>query len=159
MTMSWSFQINNGDLQIGSNGLNTVSDTAKLVQDLTCDLLEPEGTDPLHPGYGSVIDGGTDSAGNYVQGIIGDPNDSTAATFVGQEVQRIMTNYQQSQINRNQADIAVYGASTLTAAEALLAISAITVTQVQDQALVIANIQTGTGSLPLTVPFSSNASS
>jgi hypothetical protein len=156
--MSWSFQINNGDLQIGSGGLNTVSGTAKLVQDLTCDLLEPEGTDPLHPGYGSVIDGGTDSNGNYVQGIIGDPNDSTAATFVGQEVQRIMTSYQQSQITRNQSDIAVYGASTLTADEALLAVISVNVSQVQDQALVTANIQTGTGSLPLTVPFTSNAS-
>lgn len=154
MNMSWSLQIVNGDLSLGSNGLNTVAGTAKLAQDLRCALLEPQGNDVLHPNFGSTIDGGYDSNGNYVQGVIGGDNDQTAATYVGSEVQRICQEYQSQQIARNQSDVAIYGKSTLTADEALLAIMNITVDQVADQALVTANIQTGIGSLPLTVPFS-----
>lgn len=154
--MSWSLQIRNGDLAFGSSGLNTVSGTQKLVQDLACDILEPMGTDPMHPEYGSVIDGSIDSNGNYQPGLIGQTNDQVTATQVGAEIQRICMNYQSSQVARNQADIAVYGKSTLTADEALLSLLSVQVDQIADQALVTATLQTGAGGVPLNVPFTTN---
>lgn len=151
--MSWSLQVSNGDLSFGSAGLNTVSGAQKLTQDLACDILEPLGNDPMHPAYGSIIDGSVDANGNYQPGLIGEVNDQTTGTQIGAEIQRICLNYQQSQVARNQADIAVYGKSTLTADEALLALLGVKVDQAQDQALVTVNIQTGAGGLPLNIPF------
>lgn len=157
--MSWSFKIANGDLQIGGAGLNTVTGQAKLIQDLSCDFLQPMGSDTMHPDYGSTIDGGIDTDGTYVQSVIGQLNDQATASLVGAEVQRVVESYQQSQITRNSADVTTYGKSTLTADEALLALSGVTVQQSQDQALVTATIQTGSGSLPLAVPFSTTSTS
>jgi hypothetical protein len=154
--MSWSLAITNGDLSFGSAGLNVVTGASKLTQDLACDILEPMGTDPLHPSFGSVIDGGVDTNGNYIQGVIGQINDSATGTAVGNEVSRICENYQTQQIARNQADVATYAKSTLTADEALLAVLNIQVEQIQDQALVTATLQTGAGGLPLTLPFSAS---
>ena len=152
--MSWSLQIANGDLVIGSGGLNTVTGGAKLVQDLGCALLTPMGTDPMHPTYGSLIDGGVDATGKQVNGVIGSLNDDQNAAFVGAEVQRICRSYQASQIARNNADVATYGKSTLTADEALLGVESINVQQVEDQVLITATIQTGVGGLPVSVPIS-----
>lgn len=155
--MSWSLQVAHGDLQIGSGGLNTVTGASKLTQDLRCALLEAMGTDPLHPSYGSVIDGGVDANGNLHTSIVGQPNDAHAAAFIQSEVQRVCQVYQSYQIARNQADVATYGKSTLTANEALLSIGAINVQQIMDQALVTANLTTGSGGLPLSVPFSASS--
>lgn len=151
--MSWSFQIVNGDLAYGSGGLNTVTGASKLTQDLTCALLEPVGTDPLHPTFGSTLDGGTDPSGAHVEGAIGQINNYATGTFIGAEIQRVCRAYQSQQIARNTSDVSVYGKSTLTADEALLAVSGITVQQVVDHVLVGATLQTGVGNLPLSVPF------
>lgn len=151
--MSWSLQIQNGDLSLGSQGLNTVTGGPKLVQDLSCAILEPMGTDPLHPSYGSLIDGGTDSNGVTQTGVIGQLNDAQNAAFVQSEVTRICRNYQAAQIARNSADVATYGKSTLTASEALLHLLGVTMQQVQDQLLLTATIQTGTGTVPLATTF------
>lgn len=157
MNMSWSLQIQNGDLAFGSNGLNVAKGPQKLTQDLKCALLEPQGTDPLHPTFGSIIDGGYDTeSGEYIEGAIGGYNDSAASTFIAAEVQRVCTAHQAAQINRNQEDVNTYGRSTLTADEALIHVSGVQVDQVTDQALVTATIQTGAGSLPLVVPFSAS---
>lgn len=154
--MSWSLQLTNGDLAIGTNGLNTVTGASKLTQDLRCYLLTPTGTDPLHLTYGSIMDGGTDPSGNPVPGIIGQPNNNAAVTFIGGEVRRVCQAYQASQIARNATDVATYGKSTLTADEALLSVEGITIQQVTTQALVTATLQTGTGNQPLAIPFSTN---
>lgn len=152
--MSWSLQLNNGDLSYGTNGFDTVAGSAKLVQDLRCALLEPMGNDPLHPTLGSVIDGGVDSQGNTVPGVIGAGNNSSSATFVSAEVQRVCRNHQAHQIARNQTDVATYGKSTLTADEALLSVVNVSTQAVEDQLMVIATLRTGVGDLPLIVPFS-----
>lgn len=152
--MSWSLQLENGDLAYGTNGFNTVSGSAKLLQDLRCALLEPMGNDPLHPTYGSIIDGGTDAQGNAVPGVIGATNNPASATFVNAEVQRLCRGYQAQQIARNATDVATYGKSTLTADEALLSLAGVSAQAVEDQLLVTATLQTGTGVLPLAVPFS-----
>lgn len=152
--MSWSLAIQNGDLVHGGNGFNTVAGGAKLVQDLRCVILEPMGTDSLHPSYGSIIDGGVDTNGTYHEGIIGQINDASAASMVRAELQRIVKGYQGQQVARNNTDLAVYGKSTLTADEALLNIASIALQQVQDEILVTATLQTGVTNLPLTQTFS-----
>lgn len=151
--MSWSLQVSNGDLALGTNGLNTVTGASKLTQDLGCALLTSTGTDPLHPNYGSTLDGGIDPQGNPAPGVIGQTNDSLARAFVGGEVQRICRAYQAQQIARNNTDVAIYGKSTLTSDEALLSVQDITTQQVMDHILVTATLQTGAGGLPLAVPF------
>lgn len=153
--MSWSLRIHNGDLSLGTSGLNTVTGSEKLTQDLRCALLEPMGTDPLHPSYGSILDGGVDPQGNAHASIIGQTNDHETQTLVAAEVRRICRSYQGSQIARNQTDVAIYGKSTLTADEALLSVADVSVQQFMTQMMVTVHLQTGLGSLPVTTPFSS----
>jgi hypothetical protein len=150
--MSWSLQVQNGDLAFGSGQMATVTGGQKLVQDLACDILEPMGTDPMHPSFGSTIDGGTQPDGTVSQGMIGTPNDALAASFIYAEIQRICLDYQQRQSARNATDVATYGKSTLTADEALLSVTNVKVNQVADKLLVSATLKTGLGSLSLDIP-------
>lgn len=152
--MSWSLQIANGDLAFNGNDLSTVTGSDKLVQDLACCILEPMGTDDMHPSFGSLIDGGIDSSGNFNPGVIGAPNNAATAGLVDSEITRICNQYQASQQARYQSDLAAYGTSTLTASEVLLSIGGISNTVNQDQLEVTAVLQTGTGSQPfvLNVP-------
>jgi hypothetical protein len=144
--MSWSLQLQNGDLALSGGQFATVTDSAKLVQDLTCDILEPMGTDDAHPTYGSLIDGGIQN-GTYQEGVIGQPNTSIAATFVSSEISRICSDYQKSQIARNAADATTYGKPTLTPGETLISVSDITLQQSQESILVGVTLKTGTGTI------------
>lgn len=154
--MSWSLQIANGDLGFNGSDMSTVQGSQKLVQDLACCILEPMGTDDMHPGFGSLIDGGIGTDGSYNTGVIGGPNNSAAATFVNSEVNRICTQYQAQQQARYQDDVATYGKATLTASEALLSVEGISATSSTDQLIVNATLQTGSGnqSLVLQIPSS-----
>jgi len=147
--MSWSLQITNGDLSYGTNGLNTATGSSKLVQDLTCCILEPMGTDELHPEFGSLIEGGIDPNGNVQPSLIGGPNDQTSATFIQAEIQRICTNHQRRQIQRNQNDLAVYGTSTLTASEILLEVSNIDLQPIETALMVGITLSVGNGQTTL----------
>ena len=147
--MSWSLQVSNGDLSFGGTGMNTVTAADKLVQDLSCCILEPVGTDPLHPSYGSIIDGGVDYNGNQIGGIIGGANDQVASTFVSAEIQRICQNYQQGQVARNNADLTQYGASTLSVGEALLAVENVHISTLETAMSVNVTLQTGGGTTSL----------
>src|ERR1017187_5637340 len=110
--MSYSLMISNGDLSFNGASMNTVQGGDKLVQDLACCVLEPMGTDNLHPTFGSTIGGGINPDGSYNPGVIGEPNDAMAATQVQGEITRIVKQYQAQQQARFQADVAVYGKGT-----------------------------------------------
>ncbi len=144
--MSWSLAIINGDISYGSQGLNTVTGSNKLVQDLSCCILEPLGTDYNDPDFGSIIEGGVDSEGNVYPGLIGGPNNSASASQITTEISRICQNYQAEQVARNQNDLNTYGTSTLSAGEALLGVSNIQVQQAGAYAYVTAVLATGSGS-------------
>lgn len=150
--MSWSLQVSHGDLVFNGTSLATVEGTQKLVQDMTCGILEPMGTDNMHPTYGSVIDGGTLPDGTYQEGIIGDPNDQYAANFVSSEINRVASNLQQTQAVRNQNDLATYGRSTLTPSETLAALGDVQMTAAQNQLLVAVELETGTGPVSVAIP-------
>ena len=69
--MSYSLQLKAGDLSPSGGQIATVQGVQKTVQDLRVALLEPEGSDPLHPDFGSLLNGGIDSNGNTQPGVIG----------------------------------------------------------------------------------------
>lgn len=148
--MSWSLQLRHGDLALNGNSLGTVRDGNKLVQDLTCDLLEPMGTDDAHPTFGSLIDGGVQN-GVYQSGVIGRQNNDLSATFVRSEVSRVCSDYQQSQIARNNNDATTYGKPTITAGETLVSVEHIDLQASQDKLLVNVALQTGVGTVTTAV--------
>lgn len=151
--MTWSLALAHGDLTFDGHAMGQIQGGRKTVQDLACAILEPAGTDDMHPHFGSTIDGGIGADGNYHEGIIGSLNDAYAQAFVDAEIRRIISAHQAAQVDRNAYDISVYGRSTLTADEVVLAVENIDITQAQNQMLVAVSLQTGTGSLPINIPL------
>lgn len=145
--MSWSFQLKNGDLNFaGPGGFATVTGQQKLVQDLKDWLLEPRGSDPFHPDYGSILDGGIASDGTVIEGSIGSVITSESLLTIESEIRRVLGAYQQVQIQRLQRESALYnGLNTFSAGEILSSIDDVQVIQVGDTILVTVFITTGDG--------------
>jgi hypothetical protein len=125
------------------------------VQDLRCWILEKMGTDSLHPGYGSLIDGGIRSDGTFVEGVIGDNDLDETLLFVESELQRIVAEYQGQQLSRAKADRYIYNKATLTAREVLLALTSVQASIAEDRLNIVLSVQTATGSnfdLTIAVP-------
>src|SRR5271165_6334275 len=100
--MSFSLQLQNGDLVVSGTSLGTVTGAAKLQQDLSCAILTPLGFEAMHPGFGSILE---DNLINpEIPGVFGTTDFSHAATIVHSELVRICQNYQAQQIARNEAD-------------------------------------------------------
>jgi hypothetical protein len=153
--MSWSLQIINGDLSFNGASMNIVQGGEKLVQDLACCVLEPMGTDDMHPTFGSTIGGGINPDGTYNPGVIGGPNDNAAGTFVNGEITRIAVQYQAQQSARFAGDVATYGKGTITADEALLSLGSVNSTANQNVMIVQADLETGTGSTAISLLINS----
>jgi hypothetical protein len=132
-----------------------VTDEQKLIQDLTCYLLESMGTDPNHPDYGSLLDGGVDGSGAIHQSMLGLPNgDSLSEALISSELQRVLLAYQNMQIQRAKYDRTTYGKTTFSLGEVLLSVDSITFTALADT--LIANIGITTAndtSVSLSVPL------
>jgi hypothetical protein len=141
--MSWSLRVHNGDFVLGGGKLDVVTGPNKLVQDFRHYLLEHMGSDPLHPNYGSLIDGGMLSDGTVVDSPIGQTDWNMIALKLESEIRRIAAAYQNSQLQRAKNDRIYYGRSTLTANEILAAVSAIHFTQNADALIVEIVIETG----------------
>lgn len=141
--MSWSLQLRNSDLALGGAQLGQVTGQAKLVQDLTCALLERRGTDDMHPGYGSLIDGGLDDFGVEQPSVFGSSDWQRIGLRVESEIRRICSEYQRAQLERARQDRYTYGKSTLSNDELLLQVNQISMYQAQDTLLVTVSITTG----------------
>lgn len=146
--MTWSFQIYNGDLNFaGPGGFATVTGQQKLVQDVKNWLLEPRGTDPFHPDFGSILDGGLASDGSAIEGSIGSLITSEALLVVESEIRRVLNAYQQQQVARLSREAPLYGGlNTFSAGEILASVDDVQVVQVGDTVLVTCYITTGDGS-------------
>lgn len=144
--MTWSFWVTHGDFRLNGSHFGIVTDTAKLTQDLRCALLEKMGTDNLHPGFGSLIDGGTRSDGLEVPGVVGESRLDLVLMAIESEIRRIGRDHQAKQLARVKADRSTYNKSTITPREALIAISNINVEQVQDNLNITVSLQTAAGS-------------
>jgi hypothetical protein len=155
--MSWSLKLRNGDLVTDGAKLDQVTGAAKLVQDLRCAILEKRGTDDLHRDFGSLIDGGYDDQGNWVDSTIGEIDIDFAVLQIESDLRRIMAKHQQTQVARSKRDRKTYGQSTLDNDELLYAVEGIDFTQAQDKLMVNVLIQTGTGQqFNIAVPLQSN---
>lgn len=146
--MTWSFQTKNGDLNLsGPGGFATVTGQQKLVQDLRNWLLEPRGTDPLHPDYGALLDGGLLPDGTLADPIIGNELTNEALVLIESEIRRVLAAYQQQQLDRLTAESALYGGkNTFSAGEILAGVIGVDMQQVSDTVLVTITIQAGDGS-------------
>lgn len=146
--MTYSLQVKNGDLNFGGpGGFATVTGQSKLVQDLKNWILEPRGTDPIHPDYGALLDGGTMPDGTDADPIIGDLITSATLVLIESEIRRVLAAYQQQQLDRLNREIVQYGGkNTFSMGEVLVAVTAVTCTQVSDTVLVTVSIQAGDGS-------------
>ena len=145
--MSWSFHVKNGDLNFaGPGGFATVTGQQKLVQDLKNWLLEPRGTDPFHPDYGSVLDGGVLPDGSDVDSTIGNLISGETLLNIEAEVRRILNGYQQQQLERINRESVIYnGKNTFSSGEILAVVEDVQITQVGDVVLVRCVIRTGSG--------------
>lgn len=146
--MSWSLSILNGDLNIGgANGLNKVTGKNKLVQDLKCWILESVGTDPLHPNFGSTLDGGQLSDGTIVDGVIGQVISNGVMLNIEAEIIRILNLYRENQIRILDNEQSIYGGQiSLTPDEILLSINGVDVSSFSTTVVVRVSITTAANS-------------
>jgi hypothetical protein len=145
--LSYSLHLRGGDLSpAGRSGAAVVSGTQKLVQDLRNALLEPRGTDPANPSYGSTLDGGLNPDGTVSGTNIGENITRERMAGIETEVRRILTTHQNEQVERIQREALRYGGKhTLTPGEMLHAVEAIDTMAIQDTVLVRARLRTRAG--------------
>lgn len=115
--MSWSFEIVGGDLSPVSDktGLGVVTGKKKTLQDLRHALTEAMGTDPMHPEYGSLIDGGRLPDGTVVESLVGSSQSSVFR--IEEEVSRVIQDFVSKQNMRIKSDIAGFGKTTVSDSE------------------------------------------
>lgn len=142
--MSWSLHLRNGDIALDGAKLGRITGSDKLAQDLRCALLTKLGSDPQHPNYGSVIEGGR-IGGREVGGVVGTPDWQMAAVQIESEIRRVARDYQSYQAGRVQSDQATYGRATLTPDEVLVSIESVDFVAVADTLLVNVRIATQAG--------------
>ena len=92
----YTFKLANGDIQMGYDGsLDKADGYDRIVQNLSCWLLEPIGTDKVYRKFGSVL-----------WSKIGEPISGDVIAAIRSEVKRVVDNYieyerKQSQIAAN----------------------------------------------------------
>lgn len=145
--MSWSLKLRNGDLALSGSSLETVSGAPKLVQDLRCWILERMGTDNLHPGFGSLFDGGVEPNGTVHTSVIGTFNEEIARLDIESDLRRILNEYQAKQVARLKVDRATYGKSTFSRGEVLVAVEGIEFTVALDTIYIVISLRTGDDSI------------
>ena len=147
--MTWSLQIKNGDLSFaGPGGFAAVAGTAKLVQDLKHWLLEPRGSDPFHPGYGSSLDGGQLSDGSVIASSLGNLFTREDLLSIEAEIRRVLSAYQLTQSQRLDRETIQYGGkNTFSAGEILQTVTDVDVRQLGDTAVVKISLATANGDL------------
>jgi hypothetical protein len=128
--------------------MGTVRGAQKLIQDLRVALLSPRGDDPLHPDFGSLLNGGIDELGNTNPGVIGAVINADTLLGIESEIRRVLNEYSIQQQSRLYEEMNNYGGQTTFSPDELLAsIDSIDTTQVNDVVVVSVNIRTTDGTL------------
>ena len=145
--MTWSLKLTNGDIGITGNSYSTVTGPEKLVQDLRCWILEPQGNDVMHPDYGSMItEGGITADGSEIPSALGGTFSAEDLMRIEAEVRRVVGYYQALQKDRLRKEAVLYGGkNTFSAGEICLGIQNITILQSLDTAMCYVKIMTGNG--------------
>jgi hypothetical protein len=115
--MSWSFEIFNGDLTLTSRqtGMGIVTGNRKTLQDLRVALAESMGNDPMHPDFGSLLDGGKLSTGRVIPSMIG--GNYLSAFQIEEEIRRVIQNFIERQSARIKRDISAFGRTSIPDSE------------------------------------------
>jgi len=123
--VSWSLDITGGDLNFVSDrsGAATVTNRDKAFQDLRCALLEPMGSDPMHPEHGSLLDGGRLPNGRTVESLVG--QEALSVLKIKEEIGRVIQRYMTMQRNKIDSENQLYGKSTLQDGEIVQTIMSI----------------------------------
>lgn len=145
--MSWSLYIRNGDLTIaGPGGFAIVTGPQKLIQDLKHWILENRGSDPMHPDFGSTLDGGTLPDGTTIPTSIGEVVDRERLMTIESELRRILIAYQEQQNDRLQREAALYGGkNTFAPGEILYQVNNVQIEQHEDTIVAFISITTESG--------------
>ena len=153
--MSYSLQLRGGDLAPSGSQMALVEGPNKMVQDLRCALLEPRATDPLHPDFGSTLNGGVDELGNPNPGVIGALNNDVQAVSVESEIRRVITAYMVAQLAKLTEENNTYGGqNTFAAGEIITDIADVQISRLQDVMVVVVTLVTDTGQqIQLTRPI------
>lgn len=114
-----------GDLNplSSSSGIGIVTGRDKTLQDLKHWLLEAMGSDPMHPEYGSLLDGGRLPDGTIVQSFVG--SESIPTSRIEEEVIRVVKSFMENQQNRIALDQGSLGKSTISDSEIIDGVSRI----------------------------------
>lgn len=151
--MSWSLRLRHGDLAVENNQLEAVTAEHKLIQDLRCAILERMGTDPSHPGFGSIIDGGRRN-GREIESVIGRTDWPYVRLEIEADLRRIVSEYQSRQLARAKSDSLTYNKTTLTTGEVLIGISELQVRRSLDAVFIGVRLRTAAGrTISITVPL------
>lgn len=145
--MTWSYKLVNGDFDLsGPNGFSVVTGPQKLIQDLKNWILEPRGTDPFTPDYGSTLDGGLMPDGTYTSSSIGQNATRERFMDIEAELRRVLLAYQNQQLSRLKRESIAYGGkNTFSPGEILYGINSVKVSQIGDVAVASISIQTQSG--------------
>jgi hypothetical protein len=144
--MSWSLRIKNGDLSVDGGTYDSITGPEKLVQDLRCWVLEPQGNDVMHPDYGSILLGGVSPNGEQIPSPVGGYFSAEDLLRIESEIRRVIAAYQGQQRDRLAMDTVRYGGkNTMSPGEILLSIRNISIIQSADNALCFVSLVTGNG--------------
>lgn len=153
--MTWSLQLQGGDISpTGAHGYAVVSGSQKLMQDVRSWMLEPRGSDPMHPEGGSTLDGGTLPDGSVVPTSLGTAGDAERLAEIDSEIRRVLFAYQRVQVARAEREaLSLGGLSTFSPGELLWDVADVQLRQYQDVVLAgVALVSSNGTSIPLVQP-------
>jgi phage baseplate assembly protein W len=127
--MSFSFLVQNGDLQIQGNQLGIVSGLNKLEQDMQFWVAERYGIDRFHPTYGSALQ-------SYIGGVV---TNGTSSLVQG-EILRVLDSYSRLQMKAFRANPQLYSLS-----EILASVDAVNVSVTYDTVMAAVQFTNGSG--------------
>jgi hypothetical protein len=152
--MSTSLALQNGDLAINGRTYATVSGKDKLFQDLRCELLEPLGSDPATPGFGTSLNG-IISGTTEIPGVIGGYTTASLILDLKAEFADLLERHQTLQLQTIQDDMVAYNnQTTLDPDEVIQSIDSIDAITSGDTIIVRITLTTiGDRSFSLTMPL------
>lgn len=151
--MSKSLAVVGGDLAIQSRAYQTVTGRAKLIQDLRCWILEPLGTDPATPDFGTRLEGVLTNTEEYA-GVIGAALTSQLVNELQTELLDQLLRYQALQVSKMQDDVVRYdGQTTLDPDEVIQSVDGVDAVVDGDTILIQITLTTfASTSLTITIP-------
>lgn len=147
--MSWSLDVSTGDLNLTSSttGMGTVTGSSKAFQDLKCAILESMGNDPMHPEYGSLLDGGVMPDGTLIESQFGNIIDNGLVFKIETEIKRVIQDYSKRQQDKMSSEIQRNGKHTFAPGEIVSSIQNIESRQINDTLLIKVSLMMGNGQI------------